>query len=349
MLKMFFYKPPWPLRMNNESPLRFNYKVSVRGLVVAMAFAIAFTAMMVHFAQTPVEPHLTGPLAGTIRPSAMPRIYWGFAAFFFIATIYLLFVIVKHSNAVNYIELGSKGALVQIKSASMSMSQVTIPYQSIKTIQVNNIQKHQTVVITSSVNDLVLDSRCFATPSDFTTFLSALEQGRNGCNEAIQQRSPSTTQESDPLRFEYKVSAWYFALIVFAACAVVVYLVYSAASADYNSIFTSVFGWTVNLGLVVYLGFKGRHLLSTAIKMSNGSYHIELGPNSALVPSFSIARSPIEMPYQSITSVQVNNVKKHKIVVISSSAGQSILDSRCFSTPNDFTMFLSALEQRRNG
>lgn len=334
--------------MNNESPLRFKYKVSVRGLVVAMAFAIAFAAMMVYFAQTPVEPHLTGTLAGTIPPSAMPTIYWGFAAFFIIATIYLLFAIVKHSNAVNYIELGTKSALVQIKSPSMSMSQVTIPYQSIRTIQVNDIQKHQTVVVSLSVNDLVLDSRCFSTPSDFTTFLSALEQRRHGYDGAIQHSSPSTIQQGDPLHFKYKVSAWYFALMVFAACAIAVYLVYRAASTDYNFLIMSVLGWTFHLGLIAYLGFKIIHLLSTARKMLNGNYHIELGPNSALVPSFSIAMSPITMPYQSITSVQVNNVKKHKIVIISSSGDQSILDSRCFSTPSDFTSFLAGLEQRRH-
>jgi hypothetical protein len=150
-----------------------------------------------------------------------------------------------------------------------------------------------------------------------------------------------------PQRFEYKISAWYFAWMTLAASATAGYLGYNLATADFNFIFMSVLGWALYLGLIAYLGFKGRHLLSTDIKMSNGSYHIELGPNSALVPSFSIAKVPIEMPYKSITSVQVNNVKKHKIVVISSSVGKSILDSRCFSTPNDFAQFLSALEQRR--
>ena len=164
--------------MKNDRPLRFRYRLSAGNLILMAVAAIAVTASMGYLAQINPDVRLTRTLARMLSPSAPPMIYWGLTTLGCLATLYVFFAAIKMSNAVNYVELGPTGAFVP--SASISMSPITIPYRSIRNIQVIDVQKHQMAVISSSVGEARLGSQCFSTPRDFTAFLLALEQRRHG-------------------------------------------------------------------------------------------------------------------------------------------------------------------------
>jgi len=164
--------------MKNDHPLRFKYKIPAGSRMLMVIAAIAVTASMGYIAYTNPDVRLTRTLARLFSHSAPPMIYWGFTALGFLATLVVIFAASRSSNAVNYVELGSAGAFVP--SASISMSPITIPYKSIRSIQVINLNKHQMAVISSSVGEARLGSQFFSSPYDFKAFLLTLEQRRHG-------------------------------------------------------------------------------------------------------------------------------------------------------------------------
>ena len=164
--------------MNNESPLRFAYKLPAANAILMVLVVIAVTLSMVFLAQSNPDTRLTRSLARIFSPIELPVIYWGMAVLCSFATIYVLFISAKMSKGIRYVELGSNGVFVP--SATMSMTQITIPYKAIRGIQILSVQKHKLAIISSSVGESRLSSQCFSTPGDFTTFLSVLEQRNRG-------------------------------------------------------------------------------------------------------------------------------------------------------------------------
>ena len=125
--------------MKNDRPLRFKYKLSAGNLMLMVIAAIAVTASMGYLAHINPDVRLTRTLARLLSPSAPPMIYWGLTTLGFLATLYVLLAAIRSSNAVSYVELGPKGAFVP--SASISMSPITIPYRSIRSIRVGEPAK----------------------------------------------------------------------------------------------------------------------------------------------------------------------------------------------------------------
>jgi hypothetical protein len=129
---------------------------------------------MVFMALTDPETRLTRTLARITPPIELPTVYWGAAAFCCLATIYILFFAIKMLYGIRYVELCPTGAFVP--SATLSMSPITIPYRSIRNIQIISIKKQKTAIISSDISESRFSAQYFSTPSDFATFMSALEQ-----------------------------------------------------------------------------------------------------------------------------------------------------------------------------
>lgn len=166
-----------PFAMKNDQTLRFNYKLSIGNALLMVVLAAAVTAGMGYFAHVNPNVRVTRILAQLFSPEAPPLIYWGLTVLGLIATLYVTFMAVKSTKAVNYVELGPQGAV--LPSATISMSLITISYRSIKSVQLAQLGKHQMAVISSSEGQARLSSQFFPTPSDFKTFLAALEQRRH--------------------------------------------------------------------------------------------------------------------------------------------------------------------------
>ena len=164
--------------MNNESPLRFDYKLPAGSAMLMVLAPIAITLGMVYLAQSSYDEHFKRSFLRFISPSNLSTLFWSLAAICGLASIYVLSIGMKMSNSLKYVELGPEGAFVP--SASMSMSPITIPYQSIRGIQLVDIQKQKIAIISSSVGEARLNCKCFPTPNDFTTFVSALQQRCRG-------------------------------------------------------------------------------------------------------------------------------------------------------------------------
>lgn len=164
--------------MKNDQSLRFKYKFTAASAVLMVLAACAVTAGLGYIAYANPDVRLMRFLGRLISPDARPMVFWGLAALSSIATVFAIRVAFSSSNSINYVELGPKGAFVP--SASISMSPINIPYSSIRQIKVMSVQNQQMAVISSSIGEARLLSKCFATPGDFTAFLLALEQRRHG-------------------------------------------------------------------------------------------------------------------------------------------------------------------------
>jgi hypothetical protein len=176
----FGVRPPteaMPVTMKNDLPLRFKYKFTASSAILMVLAAFAVTASIFYIAYANPDSRLTRLLSVFFSSEALPKFYWGLAALSFVASLYVLRFAFSVSNAINHVELGPNGAIVP--SASISMSPISIPYSAIRKIQVVNVQNHQLAVISSSIGEARLISKFFATPSDFTAFLLALEQRRH--------------------------------------------------------------------------------------------------------------------------------------------------------------------------
>lgn len=164
--------------MNNYQILRFKYKFTASSAVLMVLAAFAVTVSLGYIAYIPPDARLTRLLSRLLSPEAPSMVFWGLTALSFFASIFVTHAAFSSFNSINHVELGPSGALVP--SASISMSPIMIPYRSIRGIQVMNVHNHQMAVISSSVGESRLLSKFFASPSDFTAFLLALEQRRHG-------------------------------------------------------------------------------------------------------------------------------------------------------------------------
>jgi hypothetical protein len=138
--------------------------------------ALAPTAGIGYIAYTKPDFYRIRLLARILSPEALQLVFWGLTAFGLFATVIVLRFAIRTQSAVSFVELGSIGALVP--RASISMSPITIPYNSITQVQVTNIQGQQMAIISSSVGESRLLSKSFATQSEFTSFLQALQERR---------------------------------------------------------------------------------------------------------------------------------------------------------------------------
>ncbi|MFC3686651.1 hypothetical protein [Hydrogenophaga luteola] len=163
--------------MRSNETLRFDYKFTATSAVTMVIAAFAVTAGLGYIAYTNPETRLTMVISRLLSPSVPPIIFWALTALCFIAALFTLHVAFRASRSISHVELGPNGALVPL--ASISMKPITIPYGSIRNIQVKDIQGQQLAVISSTVGESRLLAKFFATPSDFTAFLLALERRRH--------------------------------------------------------------------------------------------------------------------------------------------------------------------------
>jgi hypothetical protein len=164
--------------MRSNETLRFEYRFTAFSAVLMVIAAFAVTAGLGYIAYTNPEYRLTTLLSRLLSPSAPPLVFWALTILCFLASLFALRVAIRAPGSISHVELGPTGALVP--QASVSMKPITIPYSSIRNIQVKDIQGQQMAVISSSVGESRLLAKFFATPSDFTAFLLALEQRRHG-------------------------------------------------------------------------------------------------------------------------------------------------------------------------
>lgn len=160
--------------MNLEQTIRFNYKFSNLSALIMVLVAICVTAVLCYLAYENPDVRFSRQISRLISPQAPALIYLGLAFFSLITTVFSLVFAFKSFNAINYIELGPEGAFVT--NASLSMSPMTIPYNSITNIQVVNVRNQKLAVITSSIGEARLLEQFFESPGDFNSFISALQQ-----------------------------------------------------------------------------------------------------------------------------------------------------------------------------
>lgn len=158
--------------MNTQQTLRFEYRLSPVSAALMVLAVIILSVLVGYIAYTNSEMHLTRGLA----PETRPIIYWGMTVLCFGTGIVVVRIALNCFNSFRHVELGPAGTLVP--SDIISMTPVAIPYRSISNIRVMHAGKHQFVVISSSLGESRLLSKLFASPNDFTEFLSVLEQRR---------------------------------------------------------------------------------------------------------------------------------------------------------------------------
>jgi hypothetical protein len=164
--------------MRSNETLRFEYKFTASSAVLMVVAAFAVTAALGYIAYTNPESRLTTLLSKLLSPSAPPLVFWALTILCFMAALFTLRFAIRAPGSISHVELGPNGALVPL--ASVSMKPITIPYGSIRDIQVKDIQGQQMAVISSTVGESRLLAKFFTTPSDFTAFLLALEKRRPG-------------------------------------------------------------------------------------------------------------------------------------------------------------------------
>lgn len=158
------------------TPQRFKYKLPAMSAVLMVLAALTATVGIGYIAYTKPDSRITRLLARIFSPETLQFVFWGLTAFGLFATVMVLRFAIRTQSGVSFVELGSIGALVP--KASISMSPITIPYGAITQVQVMNIQGQQMAIISSSVGESRLLSKSFATPSEFTSFLQALQERR---------------------------------------------------------------------------------------------------------------------------------------------------------------------------
>ena len=162
--------------MNNKL-LRFNYKINASSTILMVVGTFALTASIGYIAYTTPDLRLTR-LLELVSPEFPSLFFWSLTALTSLCCIFAVHFAFSSLNSIGYVELGPNGAFVP--SASLSMTPITIPYRSIKQIQVVKIEKHQMAIISSSIGEARILSKFSSSPRDFTEFLLALEQRRHG-------------------------------------------------------------------------------------------------------------------------------------------------------------------------
>ena len=155
-------------------------------------------------------------------------------------------------------------------------------------------------------------------------------------------------------RFKYKLPAMSAALMVlaaFAATAGIGYIAYTKPDSRITRLLARILSpealQFVFWGLAAFGLFATVMVIRFAIRTQSGVSYVELGAIDVLVPKASISMSPVAIPYDAITQVQVINIQGQQMAIISSSVGESRLLSKSFATPSEFTSFLQVLQERR--
>ena len=143
-----------------------------------MLAAFIVTTGCGYVAYTGLESNKTKILSSLLPPEVRPFFWWGLTAIGLLASLTVAWSsFCQINSSITHLELGPEEA--RLRSATLSVAPITIPYKSIKLIKTINMKKgQQMTIISSSVGASRIFSKFFASPSDFTTFLLTLEQRR---------------------------------------------------------------------------------------------------------------------------------------------------------------------------
>lgn len=164
--------------MNPSQTLRFKYKLPAISAVLMVLVTFATTAALGYIAYTNPAFHRTRLLTRLLSPEALPIFFWGLTIISLIASLIVLQFAIRTQYGMRYVELGPMSALVP--KAGLSMSPITIPYNTITQIQIMNIHGKKIAIIFSMVGESRLFAKSFLTSGEFTTFIQVLQERRHG-------------------------------------------------------------------------------------------------------------------------------------------------------------------------
>ena len=162
--------------MTFEPTIRFEYRFSTSNAASMVVVTLGVTLGIGYIAYTKPNYGLVKLLSTYLSSDVAALFFWALTAACLCATIFAILFALRSRGAAPFIELGPQAVL--LPNGTLSMSQMAVPYDTIQSIQISEIQGQQILAIKSPKGEVRLISKFFSSSSDFSNFLTTLEHRR---------------------------------------------------------------------------------------------------------------------------------------------------------------------------